>query len=184
MGPLKRSKKGNETGIFEKLLTDRNYDSNLIAELFHLLETKIKKPTPFHPQCDGLSARLNQTVIKMIKLLSTTNTPIVTSSFHHYAYIDNVNAAHYTAIAFIFMHKTQKTSNQLAPRAPRSFNSFNETSVDQARVEWNNAEEKHSSNTRNSHDVDIGVVTYLVLESPILYHIDHRSVANDLITMD
>jgi hypothetical protein len=58
-----------EFGIFEKLLTDqgRNYESNFIAELCHFLDTYKLHTTPFHAQCDGLSERLNQTVIKMIK---------------------------------------------------------------------------------------------------------------------
>ena len=58
-----------EFGIFEQLLTDQgtNFESHLIAELCELLDTNKLHTSVYHPECDGLSERLNQTVIKMIK---------------------------------------------------------------------------------------------------------------------
>jgi hypothetical protein len=64
-----------EFGLFEKLLTDQgpNYESDLIAELCHLLDTDKLRTTPYHPICDGLSEKLNQSLIKMIKTLINEN---------------------------------------------------------------------------------------------------------------
>ena len=58
-----------EFGLFEQLLTDQgpNYESTLLAELCELLDTNKVHTSVYHPICDGLSERLNQTVIKMIK---------------------------------------------------------------------------------------------------------------------
>jgi hypothetical protein len=58
-----------EFGLFEQLLTDQgtNYESHLLAELCELLDTNKLHTSVYHPICDGLSERLNQTVIKMIK---------------------------------------------------------------------------------------------------------------------
>ena len=58
-----------EFGIFEKLLTDqgKNYESELIAELCHLLDTDKLRTTPFHPIGDGQSEIRNKSLIKMIK---------------------------------------------------------------------------------------------------------------------
>ena len=58
-----------EFGIFEKLLTDqgRNFESHLIAEMSELFDTNKMHTTPFHPEGDGLSEKINKTLIKMIK---------------------------------------------------------------------------------------------------------------------
>jgi hypothetical protein len=58
-----------EFGLFEQLLTDQgtNHESHLLAELCELLDTNKLHTSVYHPICDGLSERLNQTVIKMIK---------------------------------------------------------------------------------------------------------------------
>ena len=56
-------------GIPDAFLSDqgKNYQSNLIAQLWELLDVKQKKTTAYHPECDGLSERLNRSVKKMIK---------------------------------------------------------------------------------------------------------------------
>ena len=56
-------------GIPNAFLSDqvKNYQSNLIAQLWELLDVKQKKTTAYHPECDGLSERLNRSVKKMIK---------------------------------------------------------------------------------------------------------------------
>ena len=56
-------------GLAQNLLTDqgKNFESDLIAELCELLDIRKIRTTPYHPECDGLSERLNRTIIKMIK---------------------------------------------------------------------------------------------------------------------
>jgi hypothetical protein len=84
MGPLKRSRNGNINILVladqkskfcwlratrDQLATDQgpNYESYLLAKLCELLDTNKLHKSVYHPICDGLSERLNQTVIKMIK---------------------------------------------------------------------------------------------------------------------
>ena len=56
-------------GLSESLQTDqgKNYESDLLAELCELLDIDKIRTTSYHLECDGLSERLNRTVIKMIK---------------------------------------------------------------------------------------------------------------------
>ena len=102
--------------------------------------------------------------------------------------IDNIKAAQNTAIAFIFLHESRRTEEQLANLVElfdnREYSFNDETRIIQARVEWNQTKEYHSKNTRDSYNVDIVVVTYQALNQQIRYHTDHRSIANDLITME
>ena len=58
-----------EFGLFESLLTDqgKNYESELLAELCELLDIRKVRTTPYHPEADGLSERLNRSLIKMVK---------------------------------------------------------------------------------------------------------------------
>ena len=55
-------------GIPEQILTDQgsNYMSELMAEVWELLDIHKTRTTPFHPECDGLSEKFNQTLRKMI----------------------------------------------------------------------------------------------------------------------
>jgi hypothetical protein len=102
--------------------------------------------------------------------------------------IDNIKAAQNTAIAFIFLHESRRTEEQLASLVElfnnREYSFNDETRIIQARVEWNQTKEYHSKNTRDSHNVDIVVVTYQALNQQIRYHTDHRSITNDLIKME
>ena len=43
-----------------------NFESKLIKELTNLLGIKKVKTTAYHPQCDGLVERLNQTILRML----------------------------------------------------------------------------------------------------------------------
>ena len=43
-----------------------NFESKLIKELANLLGIKKVKTTAYHPQCDGLVERLNQTILRML----------------------------------------------------------------------------------------------------------------------
>ena len=56
-------------GIPEAFLSDqgRNYQSDLIAQLWEMLDVRRKRTSIYHPETDGLSERLNRTLIKMIK---------------------------------------------------------------------------------------------------------------------
>ena len=56
-------------GIQYEFLSDqgRNYQSFLLAQLWELLDVQRKRTTPYHPEADGLSERLNRTIKKMIK---------------------------------------------------------------------------------------------------------------------
>jgi hypothetical protein len=102
--------------------------------------------------------------------------------------IDNIKAVQNTAIAFVFLHQTCRSEEHLV-RLVELFNnqqySFNdERRIVQARIELNETKEYNSSNTRNSNNADIVVVTYQTLGHPKTYHTDHRSLANDLATLE
>ena len=101
--------------------------------------------------------------------------------------IDNVKAAQNTAIAFILTRETMRTQEHLGSLVNlfdnQTYRFNNETRVLQARVEFNNPKEYHSSNTRNSINIDIVVVTYQNWEPRTHYHTNHRSVTKDLETM-
>ena len=53
---------------FIRSLSDQgsNFQSNLISELWELLDVHRLRTTPYHPECDGLSERFNRTLISMI----------------------------------------------------------------------------------------------------------------------
>ena len=52
----------------EAILSDQgsNFQSELISELWELLDVHKLRTTPYHPECDGLSERFNRTLISMI----------------------------------------------------------------------------------------------------------------------
>ena len=58
-----------EFGLFESILTDqgKNYESELMAEICELLDIRKLRTTAYHPEADGLSERLNRSLIKMVK---------------------------------------------------------------------------------------------------------------------
>ena len=55
----------------EKLLTDqgRNFNSNLIKELCHLVEVRKLRTIPYHPKTNGQYECFNMTLIRMIGML-------------------------------------------------------------------------------------------------------------------
>ena len=55
-------------GIAENILTDQGayFQSQLIAELMDLLDTHRLRTSPYHPQTDGITERLNRTLKTMI----------------------------------------------------------------------------------------------------------------------
>ena len=62
-------------GVPETILTDKgkNFQSNLIEEIYNLLDIRKTKTTPYHPECDGQSERTNRTLKKMIKCFINTS---------------------------------------------------------------------------------------------------------------
>ena len=62
-------------GSPKKMLSDRgtNFLSELIAEICKLFETKQIRTSPYHPQCDGLTERMNGTLVKSLAMF--TNEP-------------------------------------------------------------------------------------------------------------
>ncbi len=62
-------------GIPEAFLSDqgKNFRSLLITQLWELLDVKQKQTSSYHPETDGLSERLNRSVIKMIKCYINEN---------------------------------------------------------------------------------------------------------------
>ena len=58
-----------------KLLSDRGtqFTSNLNKEIFKLLNVKHLKTTAFYPACNGLTERLNQTIISMLSMYVSHN---------------------------------------------------------------------------------------------------------------
>jgi hypothetical protein len=52
----------------EAILSDQgtNFQSNLLSELWELLDKHKLRNTPYHPQCDGLTERFNRTLQPMI----------------------------------------------------------------------------------------------------------------------
>ena len=62
-------------GVPEEILTDqgRNSMSCLLGEVYHLLQVKRIRTTPYHPQTDGLVERFNGTLKSMIKKFTSKN---------------------------------------------------------------------------------------------------------------
>ena len=56
-------------GIPEEILTDQgsNFMSALLGEVYHLLQVKRIRSTPYHPQTDGLVERFNGTMKMMLR---------------------------------------------------------------------------------------------------------------------
>ena len=56
-------------GVPEEILTDQgtNFTSQLIAEVYRLLQIKPIRTTPYHPQTDGLVERFNGTLKSMLR---------------------------------------------------------------------------------------------------------------------
>ena len=59
----------SRVGIPEEILTDQgsNFTSQLLAELYRLLNIKGIRTSPYHPQTDGVVERFNQTLKSMIR---------------------------------------------------------------------------------------------------------------------
>jgi len=55
-------------GIPETILSDQgtNFQSQILGELWDLLDVRRARTSPMHPQTDGLSERFNQTLRKML----------------------------------------------------------------------------------------------------------------------
>ena len=55
-------------GIPETILSDQgtNFQSQVLVELWDLLDIRRARTSPMHPQTDGLSERFNQTLRKML----------------------------------------------------------------------------------------------------------------------
>ncbi|CAF1060608.1 unnamed protein product [Brachionus calyciflorus] len=62
-------------GIPIAFLSDqgKNYQAQLIQELWDLLDIRRLRTSPFHPECDGLSQRLNRTLKRIIKCFKNDN---------------------------------------------------------------------------------------------------------------
>ena len=56
-------------GVPEEILTDRgtNFTSQLSTEVYRLLQIKLIRTTPYHPQTDGLVERFNSTLKSMLR---------------------------------------------------------------------------------------------------------------------
>ena len=59
----------SRVGVPEEILTDQgtNFTSQLLAEVYRLLQIKPIRMTPYHPQTDGLVERFNGTLKAMLK---------------------------------------------------------------------------------------------------------------------
>ncbi|CAF1005522.1 unnamed protein product, partial [Brachionus calyciflorus] len=62
-------------GIPRAFLSDqgKNYQAQLLQELWELLDIRRLRTSRFHPECDGLSERLNRTLKRMIKCFINDN---------------------------------------------------------------------------------------------------------------
>jgi hypothetical protein len=60
-------------GVPDSILSDqgKNFQSNLLNELWELLDVHKLRTTPYHPECDGLSERFNRTLKSMITTFVT-----------------------------------------------------------------------------------------------------------------
>ena len=57
------------------MLTDQgaNFMSGLLGEIYHILQIKRIRTTPYHQKTDGLVERFNETLISMIKKFTSKN---------------------------------------------------------------------------------------------------------------
>ena len=62
-------------GVPEEVLMDQgaNFMSGLLGEIYHILQIKRVRTTPYHPQTDGLVERFNVTFKSMIKKFTSKN---------------------------------------------------------------------------------------------------------------
>ena len=62
-------------GVPDSVLTDqgRAFQSALLAELYDLLDVHKLRTSPFHPECNGITERFNQTMKKMLAAFINVN---------------------------------------------------------------------------------------------------------------
>lgn len=55
-------------GVPDSILTDKatNFQSELLAEIWELLDVRKLRTSPYYPQCDGITERFNRTLKSMI----------------------------------------------------------------------------------------------------------------------
>jgi len=51
----------------------RNFESKLFSELTKLAGIRRTRTTPFHPRCDGLTERMNRTILAMLRATAYDN---------------------------------------------------------------------------------------------------------------
>ena len=62
-------------GVPDSVLTDqgRAFQSAMLAEIYDLLDIRKLRTSPFHPECNGITERFNQTIKKMIAAFINDN---------------------------------------------------------------------------------------------------------------
>ena len=63
----------SRVGIPQEIMSDQgtNFMSTLLAEMYRLLNVQRLRTTPYHPQCNGLVERFNQTLKAMLRKSAT-----------------------------------------------------------------------------------------------------------------
>ena len=102
-------------GFLEKILSDqgRNFESQLISELYKLAQIKKLRTTPYRPEGNGSCERFNRTLISMIGTLPE-NLKVhwpqhVSTLTHAYNYTRN-NATGFSLFSYVW--KTTFTANR------------------------------------------------------------------------
>lgn len=62
-------------GIPDSILTDqgKNFQSELMTELWELLDTNKLRTSPYHPETDGVTERFNRTLKQMLSCYVNEN---------------------------------------------------------------------------------------------------------------